>query len=158
MLGTLTRPWGLLTSCLLDTVQCRWISLAGAFSALYASIHLCPTQHVWRCDSLRAPGRGPSSLPQSPFPLVDADSARSCRAYRLRRRVVGPVSSNRPSFVSLLKLCSTTNRNGTMARIASFSGDLSSLTAPPFILSPISLTEFPGVSSVCPSYFQSHLL
>lgn len=29
-------------------------------------------------------------------------------------------------------------------RIASFSGDLSSLTAPPFILSPVSLTEFPG--------------
>jgi hypothetical protein len=28
--------------------------------------------------------------------------------------------------------------------IASVSGDLSSLTAPPFILSPISLTEFPG--------------
>ena len=28
--------------------------------------------------------------------------------------------------------------------IASFSGDLSSLTAPPFILSPTSLTEFPG--------------
>jgi len=30
--------------------------------------------------------------------------------------------------------------------IASFSGDLSSLTAPPFILSPVSLTEFPGGS------------
>ena len=28
--------------------------------------------------------------------------------------------------------------------IASVSGDLSSLTAPPFILSPVSLTEFPG--------------
>jgi len=32
----------------------------------------------------------------------------------------------------------------TLIRIASFSGDLSSLTAPPFILSPTSLTEFPG--------------
>ena len=30
--------------------------------------------------------------------------------------------------------------------IASFSGDLSSMTAPPFILSPVSLTEFPGAS------------
>jgi TnpA family transposase len=29
--------------------------------------------------------------------------------------------------------------------VASVSGDLSSLTAPPFILSPISLTEFPGM-------------
>ena len=28
--------------------------------------------------------------------------------------------------------------------IASFSGDLSSLTAPPFILSPVSLAEFPS--------------
>lgn len=28
--------------------------------------------------------------------------------------------------------------------LASFSGDLSSMTAPPFILSPVSLTEFPG--------------
>lgn len=27
--------------------------------------------------------------------------------------------------------------------IASFSGDLSSMTAPPFILSPVSLTEYP---------------
>ena len=33
-----------------------------------------------------------------------------------------------------------------LIRIASFSGDLSSLTAPPFILSPTSLTEFPGES------------
>jgi hypothetical protein len=31
--------------------------------------------------------------------------------------------------------------------IATFSGDLSSLTAPPFILSPVSLTEFPGAPS-----------
>ncbi|KAG8681642.1 Oxysterol binding protein [Ceratobasidium sp. 395] len=30
--------------------------------------------------------------------------------------------------------------------LASFSGDLSSMTAPPFILSPVSLTEFPGKS------------
>lgn len=32
--------------------------------------------------------------------------------------------------------------------IASVSGDLSSLTAPPFILSPVSLTEFPGEADV----------
>ncbi len=31
--------------------------------------------------------------------------------------------------------------------IASVSGDLSSMTAPPFILSPVSLTEFPGGST-----------
>ena len=34
--------------------------------------------------------------------------------------------------------------------IASFSGDLSSMTAPPFILSPVSLTEFPG-ALLCPA-------
>jgi len=34
-------------------------------------------------------------------------------------------------------------------RIASFSGDLSSMTAPPFILSPVSLTEFPGMCPNC---------
>ncbi|KAF9529050.1 hypothetical protein CPB83DRAFT_853129 [Crepidotus variabilis] len=37
--------------------------------------------------------------------------------------------------------------------IASFSGDLSSLTAPPFILSPISLTEFPAYWCERPEYF-----
>ncbi|RDB19665.1 Protein KES1 [Hypsizygus marmoreus] len=40
-------------------------------------------------------------------------------------------ASQRGSWTSFLK------------SIASFSGDLSSLTAPPFILSPVSLTEFP---------------
>jgi hypothetical protein len=29
--------------------------------------------------------------------------------------------------------------------IAAMSGDLSSMTAPPFILSPVSLTEYPGI-------------
>ncbi|KAF9040117.1 hypothetical protein BJ165DRAFT_1495586 [Panaeolus papilionaceus] len=37
--------------------------------------------------------------------------------------------------------------------IASFSGDLSSLTAPPFILSPTSLTEFPAYWCERPDYF-----
>ncbi|THH16752.1 hypothetical protein EUX98_g9254 [Antrodiella citrinella] len=37
--------------------------------------------------------------------------------------------------------------------IASFSGDLSSLTAPPFILSPISLTEFPAYWCERPDLF-----
>ncbi|KAG6837768.1 hypothetical protein H0H93_001695 [Arthromyces matolae] len=37
--------------------------------------------------------------------------------------------------------------------IASFSGDLSSLTAPPFILSPISLTEFPAYWCEHPDVF-----
>ncbi|TBU39300.1 Oxysterol-binding protein [Dichomitus squalens] len=37
--------------------------------------------------------------------------------------------------------------------IASFSGDLSSLTAPPFILSPISLTEFPAYWCERPALF-----
>lgn len=39
------------------------------------------------------------------------------------------------------------------------SGDLSSLTAPPFILSPISLTEFPGTSpfSPCSAFLVAHV-
>jgi hypothetical protein len=37
--------------------------------------------------------------------------------------------------------------------IASFSGDLSSLTAPPFILSPTSLTEFPAYWCEHPEVF-----
>nr|GAT60448.1 predicted protein [Mycena chlorophos] len=37
--------------------------------------------------------------------------------------------------------------------IASFSGDLSSLTAPPFILSPVSLTEFPAYWCERPELF-----
>lgn len=44
--------------------------------------------------------------------------------------------------------CAPSNR--TLPRsIASVSGDLSSLTAPPFILSPVSLTEFPGPLVLC---------
>ncbi|KIJ41967.1 hypothetical protein M422DRAFT_254988 [Sphaerobolus stellatus SS14] len=39
--------------------------------------------------------------------------------------------------------------------IASFSGDLSSLTAPPFILSPISLTEFPAYWAERPELFSA---
>ncbi|KAI0045189.1 Oxysterol-binding protein [Auriscalpium vulgare] len=37
--------------------------------------------------------------------------------------------------------------------IASFSGDLSSMTAPPFILSPVSLTEFPAYWNERPELF-----
>ncbi|KAF8591686.1 Oxysterol-binding protein [Ramaria rubella] len=37
--------------------------------------------------------------------------------------------------------------------IASFSGDLSSMTAPPFILSPVSLTEFPAYWAERPELF-----
>jgi hypothetical protein len=37
--------------------------------------------------------------------------------------------------------------------IASFSGDLSSMTAPPFILSPVSLTEFPAYWCEYPALF-----
>jgi len=40
-------------------------------------------------------------------------------------------------------------------QIASFSGDLSSLTAPPFILSPVSLTEFPAYWGERPELFSS---
>ncbi|CCM04138.1 uncharacterized protein FIBRA_06300 [Fibroporia radiculosa] len=40
-------------------------------------------------------------------------------------------------------------------RIAAFSGDLSSLTAPPFILSPISLTEFPAYWCERPELFSA---
>ncbi|EJD43595.1 Oxysterol-binding protein [Auricularia subglabra TFB-10046 SS5] len=39
--------------------------------------------------------------------------------------------------------------------IASFSGDLSSLTAPPFILSPVSLTEFPAYWNERPELFSA---
>jgi len=37
--------------------------------------------------------------------------------------------------------------------IATFSGDLSNLTAPPFILSPVSLTEFPAYWCEHPELF-----
>ncbi|PPR00923.1 hypothetical protein CVT26_015533 [Gymnopilus dilepis] len=50
-------------------------------------------------------------------------------------------ASQRGSWTSFLK------------SIASFSGDLSSLTAPPFILSPTSLTEFPAYWCERPEYF-----
>ncbi|THH18219.1 hypothetical protein EW146_g2718 [Bondarzewia mesenterica] len=40
-----------------------------------------------------------------------------------------------------------------MCSIASFSGDLSSMTAPPFILSPVSLTEFPAYWCERPELF-----
>ncbi|KZO97629.1 Oxysterol-binding protein [Calocera viscosa TUFC12733] len=40
-------------------------------------------------------------------------------------------------------------------QIASFGGDLSSLTAPPFILSPVSLTEFPAYWGERPELFSS---
>ena len=59
-------------------------------------------------------------------------------------------ASQRGSWSSFLKAydvlpCSEPwSQTSHCSRIASFSGDLSSLTAPPFILSPTSLTEFPG--------------
>jgi hypothetical protein len=47
------------------------------------------------------------------------------------------------SYVCILEtLSASANRNYS---ISGFSGDLSSMTAPPFILSPVSLTEFPGM-------------
>ena len=64
-------------------------------------------------------------------------------------------SSQKGCWASFLKLyvfrrvlraanvCSALTQSCSL-RIVSFSGDLSSLTAPPFILSPTSLTEFPG--------------
>ncbi|OCH88937.1 Oxysterol-binding protein [Obba rivulosa] len=53
----------------------------------------------------------------------------------------GVPASQKGSWTSFLK------------SIASFSGDLSSLTAPPFILSPISLTEFPAYWCERPELF-----
>ncbi|KAF8956015.1 hypothetical protein BDZ97DRAFT_1960537, partial [Flammula alnicola] len=50
-------------------------------------------------------------------------------------------ASQRGSWTSFLK------------SIASFSDDFSSLTAPPFILSPTSLTEFPAYWCEQPDYF-----
>lgn len=50
-------------------------------------------------------------------------------------------SAQRSSWTSFLK------------SIASFSGDLSSMTAPPFILSPVSLTEFPAYWCERPELF-----
>ena len=47
------------------------------------------------------------------------------------------IKSSVPSF-------STPSSSHPLYSIATFSGDLYSLTAPPFILSPVSLTEFPG--------------
>jgi hypothetical protein len=48
-------------------------------------------------------------------------------------------------IVSLIAICKHhLSHNPPSDRIASMSGDLSSMTAPPFILSPVSLTEYPG--------------
>ncbi|PCH43009.1 Oxysterol-binding protein [Wolfiporia cocos MD-104 SS10] len=54
-----------------------------------------------------------------------------------------PSKSQKSSWATFLK------------SIASFSGDLSSLTAPPFILSPISLTEFPAYWCERPELFSA---
>jgi hypothetical protein len=63
-----------------------------------------------------------------------------CRESPHLRNQLGHSSSNRAphTFLRLLNLLIS------LRSIANFSGDLSSLTAPPFILSPVSLTEFPG--------------
>jgi len=58
-----------------------------------------------------------------------------------RTNIQGVPASQKGSWASFLK------------SIASFSGDLSSLTAPPFILSPISLTEFPAYWCERPELF-----
>ncbi|EIW76682.1 oxysterol binding protein [Coniophora puteana RWD-64-598 SS2] len=63
---------------------------------------------------------------------------RSCRAYNYQQAVPAAQKSTWASFVKSL---------------ASVSGDLSSMTAPPFILSPTSLTEFPAYWNERPALF-----
>ncbi|KIM89944.1 hypothetical protein PILCRDRAFT_95024 [Piloderma croceum F 1598] len=59
------------------------------------------------------------------------------------------------SFSLLWLLCVWIRSSWTsfLKSIASFSGDLSSMTAPPFILSPVSLTEFPAYWCEYPDLF-----
>lgn len=74
--------------------------------------------------------------------VVGHSELNSPRLSQMLRRALGRRSLNRQ--------CPPCN-NPAIAQIplslASFSGDLSSMTAPPFILSPVSLTEFPGTVS-----------
>lgn len=49
-----------------------------------------------------------------------------------------------PSHSPVTPCSATPGWTSFLKSIASFSGDLSSLTAPPFILSPVSLVEFPS--------------
>jgi len=49
--------------------------------------------------------------------------------------------------------CQRTSWTSFLKSIASFSGDLASLTAPPFILSPVSLTEYPAYWCEYPELF-----
>lgn len=72
-----------------------------------------------------------------------------------------PRPSQRPSEAAGVHSSSRTSRarrrcaptRSQPTSIASFSGDLSSLTAPPFILSPVSLTEFPAYWCERPDLF-----
>jgi len=74
-------------------------------------------------------------------------------AYHLRSELAGAHSSNRafivPPNVSVAVLAADDDGAG---RLAGFSGDLYSMTAPPFILSPISLTG----SHVLPLGYRGH--
>ena len=80
-------------------------------------------------------------IPPSPSLLLSASFV-LYRPSRLLSAEAGHPFSNRKSISSYYQVC---NINTPYFSIASFSGDLSSLTAPPFILSPVSLTEFPGI-------------
>jgi hypothetical protein len=57
-------------------------------------------------------------------------SYRGCLCHLVRRDATIPDATLTP--------------DGHRQSLASMTGDLSSMTAPPFILSPVSLTEFPG--------------
>ncbi|KAF7791578.1 hypothetical protein EIP86_002594 [Pleurotus ostreatoroseus] len=63
------------------------------------------------------------------------------------------VSSSSPSPLQAVPAAQKGSWASFLKSIASFSGDLSSLTAPPFILSPISLTEFPAYWGERPELF-----
>lgn len=76
-----------------------------------------------------------------------------CLAFRPRSVVLrhhqAVPAAQKTSWTTFLKSCVPVPAalrllSFALSRLASFAGDLSSLTAPPFILSPTSLTEFPG--------------
>jgi hypothetical protein len=64
----------------------------------------------------------------------------STGSSRISEVNLGPVHQ----IVRIRSLRIVAHHRCALRSIASVSGDLSSLTAPPFILSPVSLTEFPG--------------
>ena len=70
----------------------------------------------------------------------------------------GVAPQNKGSWASFLKVrapssCSAPKCTDKMKSIASFNGDLSSMTAPPFILGTTSLTEFSAYWTEHPSIF-----